>query len=311
MSRRPWSLCLVLLAAAAPTDPVVVAVGDRVVTRTELEERVAALPEARFHDLPRGAAGIRAFVDEVLVPELLLSEHARTITLPTHQRDRALAFALEAELARRVTVDAESLARFYADHRDRFDTPEAVAVWRIVTDSEAEARDILTEVRGKATGAAIWSTLARERSLDAATKMRRGDLGFVHADGKTDVPEVRVNPDVFKAASALADGELAAEPIADGEHFSALWRRGSRPARAVPLERAEAEIRRILLRERAAQALAELLGRLRRERVSSYAPEQIESVSYALPETTRHRRPLVQRAAQASPAPTQTPSGER
>jgi peptidyl-prolyl cis-trans isomerase C len=301
----------VLLVAAVPDAAVVVEVAGRALTSSELRERGAALPGASLHPLPRGAGGTRAFLHDVLIPELLLEQHASSVTLPAHRRDQALAFALEARLARSVAVSDDEVAQFFAEHRERFNTPAAVALWRILTDSEEEAREILEQVRGKATGAELWSSLARERSLDAATKMRRGDLGFVHADGRTDVPQVRVNPAVFQAAAALQDGELAPAPIRDGNHFAALWRRGNRAATEVSLASARDEIRRVLLRERSELALTSLVARLRDEHVSLYAREVIESVDYGQPATTKSRRPLVQRAAAGAPVPSKTLTGER
>jgi hypothetical protein len=308
---RPWSLSLVLLVAASPNDPVLVRVGDSALTHAELKERLAALPPARLQSLPPGSAGVRAYVNDDLVPELLLLQHAASVKLPAYQRDRALAFALEAQLSRSVTIDDAEVANFYGEHHDAFETPEALSLWRIVTDSEEEAREVLSQVRGQAKGAEIWSSLARDRSLDAATKMRRGDLGFVRADGHTDVPQVRVNPAVFQAAAKLSDGQLAPEPVRDGEHYSALWRRGSRPAVERSLEQASDEVRRILLRRKSEQALQALLAKLRKEHVSSYAPDQLESVDYGQPDTLKTRRPLVQRPASGPSAPRDTPTGER
>jgi hypothetical protein len=302
---------LLLLVAAAPEDSAVVRVGGIELDAVELRERVEALPPARLLELPGGSAGTRAYVEDVLVPELLLEHHSRQVKLPTAQRDRALAYALEARLARSLEIPESDIVRFHAEHRATFHSPPAVVIWRIVTDSEQEAREILDGVRGQATGAEIWSSLARERSLDAATKMRRGDLGFVQPDGRTDVPQVRVNAAVFEAASKLADGELSSEPLRDGPHYSAIWRRGSRPAQDTKLANARDEIRRILVRQRSSQALGQLVARLRQASVTAYAPEGIESVDYAEPETTRRRRPLVTRPATAPPAPTRTVDGER
>lgn len=304
-------MLLPLLVAATPTSDAIVRVGDVELGAAELQARLSALSQARRSALPAGAAGTRAFVDQVLVPELLLERHARTVSLAPAQRDRALAFALDRKTAERVSVDAAEVAAFYAQHRAEFHTEAAIGLWRIVTASEAEAREILTAVRGKANGAELWSALARERSLDAATKMRRGDLGFVRENGHTDVPQVRVNPELHRAAALLSDGELMAEPLRDGEHYSVLWRRGSRPARDVPLEQAAGEIRRVLLHQKGQEALSALVARLRSEQLTAFAPDALESVDYGTPESTRSRRPLVARPAAGPPAPTRTPTGER
>ena len=102
-------------------------------------------------------------------------------------------------------------------------------MWRILTDDEALAKKILSESKG-VDGIKRWSQFARDSSLDKATHLRNGDLGFIHADGNTDTPTLRVDPALFAAADKLRDGELAAEPIKEGTHFAVIWRRGSMKA---------------------------------------------------------------------------------
>jgi len=58
------------------------------------------------------------------------------------------------------------------------------------------AKRIIAESQG-AGGPARWRNFARDNSLDAATKLRDGDLGFVRPDGSTETPQLRVDPLAF------------------------------------------------------------------------------------------------------------------
>jgi peptidyl-prolyl cis-trans isomerase C len=300
---------------------VAVKVGSRALSVQELERRLASLAPSKFAQATAagtasavGASGnsaTRKLVEEVVVPELLWEQHLGDRAPTGVERERALAFALERRIARSVSVTDEDIAKFYAENPRYFQRPESILVWRIVTQTEAEALEVLNTVRANSQSIESWSKLARERSLDAATKMRKGSLGFVTATGQTEVPQVQVNAAVFDAAKALADGELAAAPLRDGEHYSALWRRGSKPPSGQTLEQARAEIEQLLLQRRGREAFEQLQRELRQRHVSLYQPDVLESIQYGLPESTTTRRPLVPHPAASSPVPSSGPDGDR
>ena len=125
----------------------------------------------------------------------------------------------------------EEIAGFYAQNLARFDTPERIGVFRILCSSEAEAKEVIAVARGSS-GLTRWKELARDKSLDKATAYRSGNLGFLAADGTSSEVSVRVDPALFAAASRVRDGEIVAEPVAEGPAFAVVWRRGSTPASA-------------------------------------------------------------------------------
>jgi peptidyl-prolyl cis-trans isomerase C len=305
-----------LSATSADTNRELLRVGSRSVSLAEAEARSRQLGPAAMAELTlqQQGASARAFVEQYFVPELLLDQHVAALRLEPQAAvsvDHGLALALEQQLLRAAVVNAAEVEQYYNEHRDRFQRAESIAVWRIVLEDEASARQVLAEVRASATGAALWSNLARERSLDGATKMRSGSIGFVQPDGRTDVPEVRVNPAVYDAVAKLKDGELAPEPFADGEHFSALWRRGSIAAREVSLEQAREEINDVLQRERAALDLQVLIDKLRAENLSGYAPDVLELIDYPVPASdSRVQAQQAHAADRKGPAPRPT-AGDR
>lgn len=299
-----------LLLGSATAD-VVLHIGDATFSVDQVNARLALVPPARVDLLEQPNTSVRHYLETVLVPELLFERHASERNGPFASRDRALAFAMEARLGRQITVTSEEVAAYYEAHRAEFETPAAIELWRIVTDSEEEAQRVLDAVQGKATGAEIWSQMARDSSVDTATKMRRGDLGFVRENGHTDVPQLRVNPDLFKAAAALQDGQLVPAPVRDGERYSAVWRRGSRAERRVTLEEASFGIRTLLARERREAALGQLLGTLRARHTTTYQPDELESIDYEVPSATPKRAPRAASPSEGSPFPTATPQGDR
>jgi len=135
---------------------------------------------------------------------------------------------------------------------------------------EAEARALLHEL-GTPTES-NWSRLARERSIDTATQMRSGSLGYVAADGQTHLPQVRVATTLFAAADRVRDGQLVPEPVVEGAAFAVVWRRGSRAAASSQLAAVSVDIGAVLVQERFANETHALIERLRQDSVRDYQP---------------------------------------
>jgi peptidyl-prolyl cis-trans isomerase C len=97
--------------------------------------------------------------------------------------------------------------------------------------------------------------------------MRGGDLGFVRADGTTDVPRVRVDPGLYAAAEKVKDGEVVAEPVREGNQWAAVWRRGSLPEIKRTIEQEERAITQVLTRKKLDERRTSLLEQLRKQHV--------------------------------------------
>lgn len=253
----------------------------------------------------------RRFLDELLVPEALLEvEAARQPLRSAAARDTALSEALLAELRAEVTrssVSAEDVAHYRALHRRHYETPRSLLLWRILVRTEAEARALLEQLGQPKE--LEWSQLARERSLDVATHMRSGSLGYVAASGQSHFPQVRVEPALFAAAEGVPDGALVPEPVAENDGFAVLWRRASRAAEARPLSELTPEIQARILEQRHAAAYAELLERLRREHLAQHQPELLADYAPELPEpppatATGRGAPALPRPVRLLPQPT-------
>lgn len=267
-------------APAAPS--AVVRVGSVLVDRGRFVRRISAMPALQRRAFGGAASeGLRAFVARVVVPEALQLAEAQRRGLagrPRFVAERrellrsALLEELRDEVHREHPVTAAEAKRYFEAHRADFEQPLRLRLWRIVVDSEGLARKIIAEAAG-VRGDQRWRALAREHSLDAATKLRGGDLGFVDPEGRSEQPRVRVDAACYRAALGVADGELVPEPLTSGAQFVVLWRRGSRPAASIPFQEVSDAIRERLLFERVSLARDALLKGLRGQHLSEYRPE--------------------------------------
>jgi peptidyl-prolyl cis-trans isomerase C len=273
------------LAWAAPDAPAV-SVADFKLGQQDLQERFNGASRARLSSFGKTVgAQLRGYIDQVLVPELVFAAEAAERKLADspalrERVDGALVRLLDYELEReaRRTVSAEQIGAYYDAHRHEFEKPERVLLWRILVATKEEAEALLAEARG-AKGPDVWSSLARDKSLDEATKMRSGNLGFVEPDGKTEHPEVRVSPALFAAARGLEDGAVVPKPVAEGDKFAVVWRRGSLPAEKAEFAEFSRDIRTILARNEARRVRRELVAKLRQTQLVEHHPEALASIS--------------------------------
>jgi peptidyl-prolyl cis-trans isomerase C len=323
LARLPAVLLLLSTPAVFGADAQPVArVGTESLSAQALIRRLATIPDfqrAALGDSPERLK--RRILDTQLVPELLFSEEAARLKLDQRpslrQRQReilreAMEHELAAESAAHAPVTAADIRAYFEANRTRFETPRRLHIWRILSDDEALAKRIISESKG-VDGIQHWTQLAREFSLDKATHLRGGDLGFVHPDGNTDTPSLRVDPTLFGAADQLSDGQLSPEPVREGSHFAVIWRRGSMKAVNRSLSQEEASIRQVLERQRLEQAQNELLGNLRRSYLKASNESLLDSLHFDLQGLAARQaaaRPA-HAAALGSQAPQASERGER
>lgn len=306
--------------AAAPRP--VAQVGSLPVGAEALTRRLAKLPDFQRAALASNPEQLKRKVLETeLIPDLLYAQEATRLKLDAEphakQRTRellrdALERQLRQETATQRAVTADEIKAYFEQNRSRFETPRRVHLWRILTDDEALAKKIIADSKG-VDGIQRWSQFARESSLDKATHLRNGDLGFVHPDGNTDTPTLRVDPTLFAAADKLSDGELSHEPIKEGLHFAVLWRRGSMKGVSRTLAQEESSIRQVLERKRLEQARDELLTTLRSRYLTLDNEALLETfhfTSEGLPTRSAAPRPNHAPAAASQP-PVPSERGER
>jgi peptidyl-prolyl cis-trans isomerase C len=278
------------LAAAGDDSPNVARVGELNVSAADVTRRLAAIGVPPVGSSPgaAGAAGhsARQLVENVIVPELVASQEAKQRGLdkgPKYaDRERevlrqSLEAAVKAQALADKPVTNEEIQAYFTANKARFEQPLRLRLWRILLDDEATAKSLLEQAKS-AGSPAKWGELAREKSVDKATNLRQGDLGFVHADGDTDAPRVRVDPVLFRAAAAVKDGEFVAQPVKEGAKLAVIWRRGSLPAKLRTVEQERESIKNLLERQRADEAHEALVQKLRGEFVKEEHPDLLEQI---------------------------------
>ncbi|HVY28007.1 MAG TPA: peptidyl-prolyl cis-trans isomerase [Polyangiaceae bacterium] len=312
------ALLLSATALAADAAAPVVTIGNESVDAAGVARAFGRVPAFQLAALADDdAARRRAIVERSLVPELRAAAEARARKLEQRPRtaDRLRELysrAMDAELARvtereQPVTDAD-VKQYFDEHRERFETPRRVRIWRIVVGDEELAKKIISECQG-AGGPAKWRNFARDNSLDAATKFRDGDLGFVRPDGRTETPTLRVDPALFAAVDKLADGQIVPEPLKLSSGIAVVWRRGSLPAISRTVEQETPAIRTLLTRQRLEAARKALVTKLRAQYLKTYDPQLLETLpdaTFAPPESSARSLPPFPSSA-AAPAGAETP----
>lgn len=310
-----------LSAARGDTVGTVVAtVGDSPIESSQLLTRIRHLSEAqltRFGATPSEQR--RTVLQQVIAPEVAEEQEAKLLGIVREPGvDRKIqgvlrdALVMKLEATAQASITQAELEQRLVDYQARFSAPAGIRLWRILVATEGEAERILKENTGPQ-AVAHWSEEARKNSLDRATNMRRGELGIVYPDGRTQAPTVRVDPALYAAANQVKDGELVPKPVKEGERYAAVWRRGSLPAQSFTLKDTEPTLRLLLTREKVARALSALVAELRTKASTHVDPAALELLPPAPPRSVQEfaRKPPTISSAAGSPIPSVTPLGLR
>jgi hypothetical protein len=317
------SAALVSVSAFAADAGPVVSAGPESANADVVARALRRVPAFQLAELGSDdAARRRAVVERLLVPELQRLAEARSRGLDKRPRTAArvrelYARAMDDELAR-VTAAQQPITdadvqSYFDEHRDRFETPRRIRIWRILVKDEELAKRIISEAHG-ATGPSKWRNFARESSLDTATKFRDGDLGFVRADGSTETPQLRVDPALFAAVENLADGQVAPEPLKLASGIAVVWRRGTLPPISRTVAQETPAIRTLLTRQRLEKARQGLLAELRKQGLKALDAQLLETLPdamFATPEPAARSLPPLPSATAAPAGATQPVPGER
>jgi peptidyl-prolyl cis-trans isomerase C len=287
-------------------DVVVASIGTppalRTITAGALADRLAALPpfqRATFGSTPEAAR--RAFLEQVLVPEALfavaaearkVAQEPRTSSEVDRVLSRATIRALRDRIGPAAAIPMEDVQKYYDENRARYDTPERYQLWRILCKTRDDAALVLEQAKKDPTPKA-FGELAREHSLDKATNLRDGNLGFLTADGSSNEPGLRVDPAIVRAAQGVRDGELVPAPVPEGDGYSVVWRRGTIAANRRSVDDVAAQIRDALWHARVKQETDRLLDALRAAHLRDYDPALVDTIDIPVDAgaTALHKRP--------------------
>jgi peptidyl-prolyl cis-trans isomerase C len=298
---------LARVAAAQDGDKgrIVLTVGSKQQSVGQVERELRKVPLFKLRLLGKSEAEVRMAFVNMLANLDLLVQGAKDAKLDA-QEDiagtirseyaRALSRQLVTEAQKSGVVDNAEVEAFYEKNQKRYRSQKRVRLWQIVLSNRAEAKKLLEFMNSdeafKKDPAKGWRDLARKQSLDRATRMRGGDLGFVQPDGRTAHRDVTVPVELWNAAQKVKDGQIVPVPIPVGRLWVVVWRRGSivTPTRTLAME--ARSIRELLVRKRVKQRLEEMRQELRKRYVSQHNPDGVDMLDISSSgEVSRRQRP--------------------
>ena len=246
-----------------PVDPVILALGDQVVRRSDFDRHVAALEAKGGEPLPADVR--RALVEPFLEERALVLEARSRGLLPAsstpEQEQGAVQRMLGEALLGRVEASEEEIAAYFRDHHDDLREPERVWLRQILVPTENEARDVRRRLQKDPKS---FEALARtlSRSPEASTG------GVMGAFARGELPA-----ELERVAFALTPG--AGSDVAKtslGWHILRADRR--EPGREPTLEESRERIRAELLRRKSDEASRQFVRALMaRAKVNHETPE--------------------------------------
>jgi peptidyl-prolyl cis-trans isomerase C len=185
------------------------------------------------------------------------------------------------------SIPEADIAKYYQDHIDEYVQPAMQRASHVMVATEAEARALLQQA--KAMDLRAFRQLARDKSIDEASKLRGGDLRYFDLQGKArGETEPSVPPQIVKAAFALKTvGDTAPQPVKIENGFSIVKLTGQRPAISRKIGEVEETIRVRLWRERRQEAIEGFVTKLREQYKPETHPELANAIKLADPDPNR------------------------
>lgn len=268
-------------------DKVVARIGDLTITLKEFERRLkqqAPYAQVRFGSLERK----KEFLDNIVRFEVLATEAAKA----GYDRDPDVVQQMKQTMVRKLMsrevsdlvklsdITEEEMKKYYDDNGETYHKPEQVRVSHILIGDAAKAKKLHGDVVRKVNAdrrnyRKIFAELARERSEDAATKPRGGDLRFF---ARTEEGGGLPKP-VSDAAFGLgAIGEVSLPVQSEqGWHILLLTGRKNRYDRT--LDQVKHQIQNRLFREKKREATDKYVADLKAKAKVEVQEDLLERVS--------------------------------
>ena len=203
------------------------------------------------------------------------------------------------------SIPEADIQKYYQEHISEYVQPAMQRASHVMVGTEAEAKALLAEA--KSMDLRAFRQLARDKSIDEASKLRGGDLRYFDKEGKArGETEASVPLPIVKAAFALKNvGDTAPQAIKIDGGYSIVKLTGQRPAISRKQEEVAETIRVRLWRERRQQAIESFVGELRQQYKPETHPELADQVKLDEPESA-HTEPGTMPPGTA-PGPTEAP----
>lgn len=297
------TLCAAAAAAQAPKQPPLTEAEQKrrgqalatyhggQVTVAELEDQIAhqnAFMRSHYKD----KANLKELLDKTLQFALMSDEAARRgydkdELVRQSVKQNAVQQLMKVELDEKLSaasIPKPEIEKYYNDHLVEFMQPSLQRASHILVATEPEAKALLDQAKGMDLRA--FRQLARDKSIEQATKQSGGDLRYFDAQGKVQGDASGLVPlPIARAAFALKTiGDTAPKPIKTDAGYSIVKLTGQRPSISRNLTEAEESIRVRLWRERRQAASEQLVQKLQQEYKPEIHPELLDAVKLDEPE---------------------------
>ncbi len=269
-------------------EDVVAEIGAQKITKADLDKRIeetienqlaqfaAMLPEAdrnrqKEQMLKRFApASQRLQFLQQMIGEEVLYRRARETELPEDAavrdllRDSERRLLAQQVIAREVTgavnLTGTDLVNHYKANLEQYKEPRRAKVSHILFKDEDAAK----AVKAKLADGKKFADMAKELSLDEATKAKGGELPGEVTDGRP-VPGVGVSADFLKAVFSTEVGKVAAAVVKTDKGWHVILVRERAPERTPQLDELQSRVSQELRRIKEQELQEQLLEKLKNE----------------------------------------------
>ena len=204
-------------------------------------------PNIKFDDLPKKS---KNQVLEQIVEKKLLTEKAVKSgiskdkkykdTLEKFKKELALEIWMQNE-AKKIKIDDKELKSFYDKNKDKFKVPATLEARHILTEKEADAKDIIKELDKAKDKKAEFEKLAKERS-EGPSAPKGGYLGKF--------PETQMVPEFSKAAKALKVGTYSKTPVKTQYGYHIIYLEGKEAPKTLTFNEVKGKIKQVIFQEK-------------------------------------------------------------
>jgi peptidyl-prolyl cis-trans isomerase C len=270
-------------AAPAASGNVVARVDGKTITVTDVQQRINALDpysKARYSSPEQRKRLLENLVRfEVLASEAQKRGYDRDPDVQRVLKNQMVDVFLRKEVDEQLkgdTISDEDVARYYREHEVQFRQAEQIRVSQILVKDRALADKVATEVRALAKVDKTdkgFRALVTKYSEDEDSKAIGGDVMFF------DRKSTQLPPALVEAAFALREIGDVSPPVASDKGYHVVKLTQRRAGFTRPLEGVAAEIRRLILRDRRAKKMEEMVAQMREKLKVEIYEDQLAKVT--------------------------------
>lgn len=164
------------------------------------------------------------------------------------------------------SVSDRAIEAYYQAHSGEYHKPEQIRISHIVVAEKSAAARLLDAVNKHKNDDEYFGRMALEHSIDEATRTRGGDLTFISRPNERTGSEPRVPEAVARAAFKLTRlGDIYPQPVESTDGYHIIRLTAKREALQRSLQEVRRPIQNLLLKQRRAEMIENLLKKLRQQ----------------------------------------------